>query len=106
MSYIVHLTLVLQTLYLVSESQELTRRTIKLAVASYLASPMSGEVRTWIQDYDRQLTILERADRDTLDKIVEVMQFYSIDAAEMSKLREKIPPVSSLPDEQWETERS
>ncbi|KAG2034984.1 hypothetical protein BDR03DRAFT_963810, partial [Suillus americanus] len=43
MSYIVHLTLVLQTLYLVSESQELTRRAIKLAVASYLASPMSGE---------------------------------------------------------------
>ncbi|KAG2126191.1 hypothetical protein BD769DRAFT_1668628 [Suillus cothurnatus] len=106
MSYIIHLTLVLQTLYLVSESQELTRRTIKLAVASYLASPMSGEVRTWIQDYDRQLTILERADRDTLDKIVEVMQFYSIDAAEMSKLREKIPPVGSLPDEPWETERS
>jgi hypothetical protein len=106
MSYIIHLTLVLQTLYLVSESQELTRRTIKLAVASYLASPMSGEVQTWIQDYDRQLTILERADRDILDKIAEVMQFYSINAAEMSKLREKIPPVGSLPDEPWETERS
>ncbi|KAG2030122.1 hypothetical protein BDR03DRAFT_987296 [Suillus americanus] len=81
MSYIVHLTLVLQTLYLVSESQELTRRAIKLAVASYLASPMSGE-----------LTFLERADRDMLDKIVEVVQLYSIDAAEMSKLREKLPP--------------
>src|SRR5258708_219952 len=106
MSYIVHLTLVMQTLHLISDSQELTRRTIKLAVASYLTSPVSGEVHTWIQEYDRGLTILERADRDTLDKIVEVMQFYSIDAAQMSELRAKIPPVSSLPDEPWETEKS
>ncbi|KAG2064917.1 hypothetical protein BDR04DRAFT_1145644 [Suillus decipiens] len=35
---------------------------IKLAVASYLASPMSGEVYTRIQEYDGRLTILERAD--------------------------------------------
>lgn len=105
MSYIVHLTLVLQTLYLMSESQEVTRRVIKLAVASYLASPISGEVLTWIQEYDKQLTILERADRDTLDKIVEMIQFYSIDAAQMSKLRQKIPPVGSLPDKPWEIKR-
>ncbi|KAG2358937.1 hypothetical protein BDR07DRAFT_1416278 [Suillus spraguei] len=101
MSYIVHLTLVLQTLYLVSESQELTRRVIKLAVASYLDSPISGEVVTWIQEYDKRLTILERADRDALDEIVEVMQFYSIDAAQMFKLRDEIPHVGSLPDEAW-----
>ncbi|KAG1858729.1 hypothetical protein DFJ58DRAFT_840324 [Suillus subalutaceus] len=106
MSYIVHLTLVLQTLYLVSESQELTCRSIKLAVASYLASPMSGEVHTWIQEYDRQLTILERVDRDTLDKIIEVIQLYSIDAEQMSRLRENIPSVGSLPDEPWEIEMS
>ncbi|KAG2355913.1 hypothetical protein BDR07DRAFT_1424802, partial [Suillus spraguei] len=101
MSYIVHLTLVLQTLYLVSESQELTRRVIKLAVASYLDSPISGEVVTWIQEYDKRLTILERGDRDALDEIVEVMQFYSIDAAQMSKHRDEIPHVGSLPDEAW-----
>ncbi|KAG1873163.1 hypothetical protein F4604DRAFT_1582665, partial [Suillus subluteus] len=62
MSYIIHLTLVLQTLYLVSESQELTCRAIKLVVASYLDSQMCREVHTRIQEYDRQLTILERAD--------------------------------------------
>jgi hypothetical protein len=106
MSYIIHLTLVLQTLYLVSESQELTRRAIKLAVASYLTTPMSGEVHTRIREYNKQLTILERVDRDILDKIIEVMQFYSIDAAEMSKLREKIPHVGLLPDEPWETRNS
>ncbi|KAG1761947.1 hypothetical protein EDD22DRAFT_823989 [Suillus occidentalis] len=106
MSYIVHLTLVLQTLYLLSESQELTRRAIKLAVASYLESPMSGEVHTWIQEYDTQLNVLERADRDTLDKIVEVMQLYSINAEEISILQAKIPPVGSSLDEPWETEKS
>ncbi|KIK32940.1 hypothetical protein CY34DRAFT_18703 [Suillus luteus UH-Slu-Lm8-n1] len=106
MTYIVHLTLVLQTLYLLSESQELTRRAIKLAVASYLKSPMSEEVHTWIQEYDTQLNVLERADRDTLDKIVEVMQLYSINAEEISMLRAKIPPVGSSLDEPWETEKS
>ncbi|KAG1887917.1 uncharacterized protein F5891DRAFT_1283179 [Suillus fuscotomentosus] len=100
MSYIIHLTLVLQTLYLVSDGQGLTRRAIKLVVASYLASPMSGEVRIRIQDYDMQLTILELADRDTLDKIAEVMQFYSIDETQMSKLREK-PTVDLSLDEAW-----
>lgn len=105
MSYITHLTLVLQTLYLLSESQELTRRAIKLAVTSYLASPMSGEVHARIQEYDTRLTVLERADRDTLDKIVEVMQFYSINAEDISMLRAKIPPVGSSSDEPWENEK-
>jgi hypothetical protein len=106
MSYIVHLTLVLQTLYLLSESQELTRRAIKLAVASYLKSPMSGEVHTRIQEYDTQLTVLERADRDALDRMIEVIQLYSINAEEMSMLRAKIPRVGSSLDEPWENEKS
>ncbi|KAG1898832.1 uncharacterized protein F5891DRAFT_440057 [Suillus fuscotomentosus] len=101
MAYIIHLTLVLQTLFIVSESQELTRRAIKLAVASYLASSMSEEVLTWIQDYDRQLTVLERADRDTMNKIIEVMQMYEINAAQISELRAKVPPVDLLSDEPW-----
>ncbi|KAG1805273.1 hypothetical protein EV424DRAFT_281868 [Suillus variegatus] len=86
MTYIVDLTLVLQTLYVVSESQEVTRRAINLAVKSYIVSPMSKEVRIRIQDYDRQLTILERMDRDTLNKLAEVMQFFSIDAVQVSEL--------------------
>lgn len=99
MAYIAHLALVLRTLFIVSESQELTRRAIKLAVKSYLASPMSGEVLVRIQDYIRPLTVLDRADSDTLNKIEEVIQFYKIDAAEMSKLRVKHPV--DLADEPW-----
>jgi hypothetical protein len=49
MKYIINLTLVLQTLYLISENQELSRRAIKLAVKSYHSSPMSGEVHNRIQ---------------------------------------------------------
>ncbi|KAG1812277.1 hypothetical protein EV424DRAFT_1646164 [Suillus variegatus] len=101
MAYIIHLTFVLQTLDLMSGSWQITRRSIKLAVTSYLASPMSEDVLTWIQDYGRQLTTLDRADHDTLEKIVEVIQFYTIKAPEMSELRAKIPPVDLLPDEPW-----
>ncbi|KAG1765721.1 hypothetical protein EV702DRAFT_1283049 [Suillus placidus] len=100
-AYIVDLTLVLQTLYLVSDSRELSRRVIKLAVASYHASPTSGEVHNRIQGYDRRLTLLERADRDTLDKIIELMELYRIDAKEISAVRAQIPSVDSVPDEPW-----
>ncbi|KAG1903029.1 uncharacterized protein F5891DRAFT_978078 [Suillus fuscotomentosus] len=91
MTYIIHLTLVLQTLFIVSESQGLTRRAIKLAVKSYSDSGMGEEVVIRIQDHIRQLTFLDHADRDTVNKIEEVIQFYKIDEAEMSKLRVKRP---------------
>ncbi|KAG1766737.1 hypothetical protein EV702DRAFT_788274 [Suillus placidus] len=100
-AYIVDLTLVLQILYLVSDSRELSRRVIKLAVASYHASPTSGEVHNRIQGYDRKLTLLQRADRDTLDKIIELMELYRIDAKEISAVRAQIPSVDSVPDEPW-----
>lgn len=106
MCYIVDLTLVLQTLYLVSQSHELSRRAIKLAVASYLASPMSGEVHTKIEEYDRGLSFLERADRGTLDKIIELMQFYSISAERISELRAQIPAVDLLSNEPWEVKKA
>jgi len=108
MAYIMHLTLVLQTLFIVSESQELTRRAIKLAVKSYVASPISDDVLNRIQDYVRGLAILEHADRNTLDKIEEMMQFYKIDgaqiselAAQMSSLQAKTSAVDLLSDEPW-----
>ncbi|KAG1767138.1 hypothetical protein EDD22DRAFT_950246 [Suillus occidentalis] len=84
-AYIVDLTLVLQTLYLVSDGQEL----------------VSGEVHNRIQGYDRKMTLLERADRDTLDKIIELMELYSINAKEISAVRAQIPTVESVPDEPW-----
>ncbi|KAG1840869.1 hypothetical protein C8R48DRAFT_739815 [Suillus tomentosus] len=96
MSYTVHLTLVLQTLYLVSRNQELTRRAIKVALRSYIDSPMSEELFACIQEYDGQLTVWDRMDRDSLDKIIEIMQFY-----DASELQEKIHSVEFLSDEPW-----
>ncbi|KAG1813471.1 hypothetical protein EV424DRAFT_1349050 [Suillus variegatus] len=106
MAYIMHLTLVLQTLFFVSKSRELTRRAIKLAVNSYLASPIKEEVLTRIQDYVQGLAILAHADKDILDKIEEMMQFYEMDAAQVSELEAKIPDVDLLPDEPWQIEKS
>ncbi|KAG2125449.1 hypothetical protein DEU56DRAFT_916504 [Suillus clintonianus] len=105
MKYIIDLTLVLQTLYLVSQNHELTRRAIKLAIKSYHESPTSGVVHTQIQDFDRKSTFLERADRDSLDRFVELIRSYVISAEEMSRLRVHIPAVGSSPDEPWEDEK-
>ncbi|KAG1887919.1 uncharacterized protein F5891DRAFT_198821 [Suillus fuscotomentosus] len=105
MAYIMHLTLVLQTLFIVSESRELTRRAIKLAVKSYSASSISEEVLTRIQDYVGGLAVLEHADKDTLDKIEEMMQFYKIDGAQITELAAQMSNLQTniylLPDEPW-----
>jgi hypothetical protein len=97
-SYIIDLTLVLQTLYLVSDSRELSRRGINLAAASYHSSPMRASVHAKVQDYVEQLRVLERMDRYILDKIVELISLYTIDSEEMSGLRAEIS-ASGLKDE-------
>ncbi|KAG1873143.1 hypothetical protein F4604DRAFT_1681199 [Suillus subluteus] len=102
MEYIIDLTLVLQTLYLLSENQELSRRVIKLAVKSYHDSPMSGGVHNRIQEYDRQLTFRKHADRDSLDQLIELLQSCSISAKEVSDLRGSLPTVDLLLDEPWD----
>lgn len=103
MKYIIDLTLVLQTLYLLSENRKLSRRAIKLAVKSYHDSPMSGTVHDRIQQYDKQSTFLERADRDSLDQFVKLLQSYNISAEEMPGLRDKLPAVDLSSDEPWDT---
>ncbi|KAG2746346.1 hypothetical protein P692DRAFT_20836147 [Suillus brevipes Sb2] len=103
MKYIIDLTLVLQTLALVAGNQELSRKAIKLAVKSYHDSPMSRDVHNRVQEYDRQLTFLERADRDSLDQLVKLLQSYKISAEEMTVLRGSLPAVDLLSDEPWDT---
>jgi len=93
--------MVLQLLHLASGSQELSRRAIKLAVKLYHDSPMSGEVHTKVQEYDWQLTTFKREDDDILDKIIELIKLYSIDAGEFSGLQEQIRDACTGPDEPW-----
>lgn len=102
MKYIMDLTLVLQILVLVSENQELSRRAIKLAVKSYHESGMSGRVHNRIQEYDKQLNFVGRAKRDSLDELINLLQSYNINAAEMVELRGKLPAMDLSSDEPWD----
>jgi len=103
MAYIVDLTMVLQTLYLVSDNEDLTRRTIKLAVAAYCNSDSStiDEVHDRIKKYDGYLPLLNKVDQETLAMIEELMNEFSIKASEIPGLRKRVPAVSSQPDELW-----
>jgi len=83
----------------VLDGKELSRRAIKLAVISYYNSPMSGEVHNRIREYDMTLTLRERRDRDTLDKIMELVGLYRIDEEKISAIRAQIPTVGLVPAE-------
>jgi hypothetical protein len=85
----------------VSDSdKELSIRTIKLAVAAYHRSSVSRDVHIRVQEYVGKPTTQDRADRDILDKVIELVNLYSIDTREISTLRKKIPAVG-LTDERW-----
>jgi len=92
--------MVLQTLYLVSDNEDLTRRTIKLAVAAYCNSD-SSTVHNRIKKYDGHLPLLNKLDQETLVMIEELMDEFSIKASEIPGLRKRIPAISSQPDELW-----
>ncbi|KAJ8597091.1 hypothetical protein M405DRAFT_928361 [Rhizopogon salebrosus TDB-379] len=96
-AYIVDLTLVLQTLYLLCDSQELTRRSIKLAMKSYLESDVYVRIHYRIKKHDGDLPLSE-----TLDMIAKLMDECSIDVSEISGLRACIPLFGSVPDERGE----
>jgi hypothetical protein len=104
MSYIVDLTIILQTLDLVSEKdKELSIRAIKLAVTAYHGSSVSGDVHARVQEYVGKSTIQDRADRDILDKVIELVNLCSIDAKEVSGLRQDIRAVGSVDGPSGET---
>jgi hypothetical protein len=100
--------MVLQTLYLVSDNEDLTRRTIKVAVVAYCSSTIE-EVHDRIRKYDGHLPLLNRLDQETLAMIEGLMDEFSIKASEIAGLRERIsdsqpdeiPVISSQPDEPW-----
>ncbi|OAX40246.1 hypothetical protein K503DRAFT_768752 [Rhizopogon vinicolor AM-OR11-026] len=108
-SYIVDLTMVLQTLHLLLNNQDrLSRRVIKLTLESYRTSPMSGKVHSQVQENIQGLSMMDHSDGVILDKMKALMKSYSINAgeipdllAEISKLRAKNPDVRSVPDEAW-----
>ncbi|OAX33767.1 hypothetical protein K503DRAFT_775253 [Rhizopogon vinicolor AM-OR11-026] len=100
-AYIADLTLILQTLHLVSDSPELSRRAIKLAVASYLDSDMSAGVHGRIQKYDTHLPLSESVDQGALNEVVKLTESFSMEAEDISKLRAQIRAFGSGEDDRW-----
>jgi hypothetical protein len=83
--------------------KELSIRAIKLAVAAYHRSSVSGDVHLRVQEYVGKSTIKDRAERDISEKVIELVNLYSIDAKEVSGLRQDIRAVGSVDGPSGET---
>jgi hypothetical protein len=71
--------------------EELSIEAVGLAVAAYHGSSVSGHVHVRVQEYVGKPTTQDRADRDILDKVIELVNLYSIDTREISALRKRFP---------------
>jgi len=91
--------MVLQLLHLAPGNQELPQEAVERVVTLYYKSRISGEIHIKVQEYVGQLTSLKHADRDILDKIIELINLYSIGAGQLSDLRERIRKACTRPDE-------
>jgi hypothetical protein len=104
MSYIVDLTIILQTIYLVSDKdKELSIRAIKRAVTAYHNSSVSKDVHVRVREYVGKSATLDSADRDILDNVIELVNLYSIDRREISALRREVGAVGSADGPSGET---
>lgn len=104
MAYIVDLTLVMQNIFWLAEGKHpASRRLIKLAFRAYEESLTGLKVHNTIASYVKEAKIFVPGGRDlTLEKIVEIINRYKIDSAEMWSLKGKIPPFdASGSDEPW-----
>lgn len=106
MAYIIDLTLVMQIVFSLAEGKHQTsRRLIKLAFMGYAESTIKVDVHLAIGNYIKQTKFYAPGGPDvTLEKIVEIINKYQIDSAEMGELRGKIPPFDpSEKDEPWDS---
>lgn len=109
MAYIIDLTLVMQNIFWISEGKHhISRRLIKLAFKAYLESETKGAVHRMVAHHVKEAKTFAPGTRDTtLDKIVEIIDLYRIESAEMWTLKGKIPPFDALgSDEPWELRKS
>jgi hypothetical protein len=93
MAYIIDLTLVMQNIFWLSDGKHpASRRLIKIAFKAYLESNVKGEVHYKIAKHVKETRLYSPGARDsTLEKIIEIINCYRIDSAEMFALRGKLP---------------
>jgi len=105
MAYIVDLTLIMQTLFLLipDNSTLISRRLVKFAFKVYDES-LKDRVHTPIAKYVDGTNVTNRGDRDNaLEKIEELIKLSCISSEEMLKLREQIVKLDA-PDELWDSD--
>ena len=109
MAYIVDLTLIMQNLFwfMAINHVPVSRRLVKLASLTYRESDVRSQVHHKIEMYVRRANIIDRAHRDgAIGQIVELIDSYRMDTAEMFKLKDAIGAfdTSAKGDEPWDVQ--
>jgi len=111
MAYIIDLTLVMQNLFWLVAIYRVpvSRRLVKLAAKAYEESEIRTQVHFEIEKHVEGAKVLDRVHRDgALGKIVELIDLYRIDTAEMFELKDKIGvfDITGKDDEPWNVPKS
>ncbi|KAL0947982.1 hypothetical protein HGRIS_010608 [Hohenbuehelia grisea] len=92
MGYIVDLTIIMQTLFLLTrgDARPLTRRVVKLATAGYMESVARSQSHAAITDYVQSQNAFKRMDRDcALSLIVQLIEAGCSQEAEVEKVKQE-----------------
>ena len=107
MAYIVDLTLIMQNVFWLAATHNVpvSPRLVKFAYVAYKRSIVMPTVHEEIKEYVKGQTFLDRLNRDSaLEKIVELLHRYRIDAAEMFRLGKDMGVIdfSGKDNESWD----
>jgi len=108
MTYIIDLTLVMQNVFWFQEvaHHPISRRLIKLAFTTYNNSDAKQFLHDEIEQHVKDRNVFSGQDA-TFDKIVELIERYRVDSAEMFKHQDLIQGLNlDGDDEEWNTSTS
>ncbi|KIM77072.1 hypothetical protein PILCRDRAFT_825611 [Piloderma croceum F 1598] len=104
-AYIIDLTLIMQNLFwlVTIHCAPISRRLIKFASKAYKESVAMADVHQMIKTYVRKLGIINHVHRDVwIRRIVESIDRYRIDTAEMFKPKDETRLFDNSGDEPWD----
>lgn len=106
MAYIIDLTLVMQHVFCLAQGKHsvTSRRLIKLAYNAYDKSDLKSKAHNMIEEHvNKTNTILPGARDTTMEKIVEIIELFRMDPAELSALQSRMGEFEVLgTDEPWQ----
>ena len=98
MTYIVDLTCIMQILFLLAPKGPIHRPVIKLAMEAY---DKAGKDHVHAAIRSSLSSLAPTGQDSVLDKIVELIELYSIEPNMVQELRAKIPDVERQLDDEW-----